>query len=174
MVVKLLQALRPIRPLRLLAALAAVAGIIAWIVIYEKRYGPRTQQAKGELAAEFGEIAPPPGSALCDHSVIAKARHVMYESDFTCDCSVDDIRTYYDRQLTARGWTFSGEECYAVTRPTERFRILSYCKGEYLADLMFRSAREGSFSKTFSFMMEWDFPGSADGPKNCNGNRHGT
>jgi hypothetical protein len=72
--------------------------------------GPATERAKAFLATEFPEVQPPGTAILSSRVSKAKTGNVVCESRYRCSSSYENLRRFYDRELSAMGWTFCFEE----------------------------------------------------------------
>jgi hypothetical protein len=117
------------------------------------RVDPKLKQQEVERVLD--EIAPPVSSARTDRHVIFKSDHGNVADDYKSELSYNDIRSYYDHQLSPKGWVFQ-KESKLLSWSTDKGEMMAfYCKGTLSTELYYTGTEESRLGYRYSISVSW-------------------
>jgi hypothetical protein len=115
---------------------------------------PKSREIKAELEKESGFIAPMPFSVIKEHKASSKPGQALVTNTYSIRASYENIKSFYDAQLLARGWQFSSErkikDWGRDLGGVERI----YCKNGLSANLQY-AGEQTNYGWTFGIAFSW-------------------
>ena len=146
-------------PICLLAGLLMLGTIVLTVFMSgcypSKPYGANPQATEAELKVELQEIRSPERSHFIALRRTMKASHGAMSNEYRTDLSFDQLKQFYDAELSRRGWEFKKETEILWDRQNLGGKHLFYCKGELTADLEYAGKKESEFGWTYSLSLTW-------------------
>src|SRR5262249_38807693 len=95
---------------------------------------PHAKIVEQQLEAEFNRIVPHPQAASPQLQKSYKDTQALVTTAYSTKASYEDLRNYYDRELTKNGWTFVSEgPTMNLGKSDPAGRMAHYCKGTWSA-----------------------------------------
>jgi hypothetical protein len=138
----------------IIVIIAAVFGYGAYY--YYTRTLSLYSRVRSDLEHEMQAIAPLP-----DATLITTTNHFPLSSEanigrlYFTRLTYEQIRTHYDKELTARNWKFRGEESMTEWGKDLGGKYVFYCKGDYKASIQF-AGEHSEVTWTFAFNLTWN------------------
>ena len=132
-----------------------VVGVFGFMAYDFTFYAPEAKRAMQALEVEASVVNPPPHSHV-SRSATHKTRSalVSYTYSTSTEMSYPELRTYYDAQLVAHGWTFVREQSDRAWGKDLGGTSAYYRKGAYTARLQFAGAK-ANYDWTYSLDYSW-------------------
>jgi len=139
----------------LLSTLIGVIGIACFqhnIAVQE----PQIAQIESNLKQEYDLIPVLSGSKLIRLTTPNYSDHVMVGGSYSTNLGFEDIRKYYDNELTKNGWKFYKETKNQYKHNGNNYEGLElfYKKGDYFASIVYPGVYDEK--GTFALYLSWN------------------
>lgn len=116
---------------------------------------PAAIQIGNELMQEYDSIPVLPDASLIKSHDNRQPDHAMVGGIFSTKLEFEDIRKYYDKELTNKGWKFHKEtkEVFNYKGNNYESRTLDYQKGDFMATIL--NPGKNDQKETFAFYVTW-------------------
>jgi hypothetical protein len=129
--------------------------ILVSISIYERiSYGENADLIQDELINEFNTIKPLPNSISSQYKATHKTTNALVSANYSTNLSYEEIRRYYDSELTSQGWQFKAERPVLDWGRDFGGKTIDYCKGSYEAEIQY-FGEDKSYGGNYSLSLSW-------------------
>ena len=137
----------------LLAGLLALGSIVSTVLMFgwdaSKHYAANPQAIEAQLKIHLQEIKSPERSHFIKQGKVTRETQVVVSNEYRTDLSFDQLKQYYDSELSRHGWEFKKETEVLWDRQNFGGKHLLYCKGEFTVDLEYAGKMENEFGWTY-------------------------
>ncbi len=141
------------KALRVLGIFCAI-GFFAWMVYDFAFHGPEAKRAMEALEGEASVVRPPHSATETRHSATHKPHSALVTSTYSTAMSYPELRSYYDVELAAHGWTFIREQSDRAWGNDLGGFSAYYRKGVYTATLQFAGVK-ANYGWTYAVGLGW-------------------
>ena len=128
-----------------------ISALIVVLVVLEFR----SWRTQADVERQFSEIKPLPDAVEVQHNNIRRDIRGGVSGYYKTDLSYQDIRAYYDGELSKRGWKFQKETGIKVWGEDLGGLQTLYCKGNVAATLDYRGREESRVGYRYAFGLYW-------------------
>ena len=129
---------------------ASVAAVLISVGYLVNPLAANTQAMEAELKAQLQEVGSPERAQFIAQRRTVKDTHGAMSNEYRTDLSFDQLKQFYDAELSRHGWQFKKETEILWDRQNLGGKHLFYCKGEFTADLEYSGKLETEFGWTYS------------------------
>ena len=134
---------------------AGVLGILISVGYPFSRLTANPQAIEAELKAQLHQIRSPEQSHFIAQRRTVKDTHAALSNEYRTALSFDQLKQFYDAELSRQGWQFKKESQILWDRQDRGGKHLYYCKEELMADVEYAGTLETEFGWTYALSLTW-------------------
>jgi hypothetical protein len=141
---------------KLTSVLIPAVSFVAMVAFffYVSGGSPEVNQKRVELEREFKSIRPMPGAEGSDYLSTNKMSHALVTEKYKTKATLEEIRTYYQAELSAHGWQFVKEKKMYDWWLDFGGKLIYFRKGDYAATLEYEG-EEPNPGFTYALSLSW-------------------